>query len=338
MRILIVTDAWYPQVNGVVRTLSTIADHVRMLGHEVEVIGPDRFKTLPCPTYPEIRLALGGVRRNLARMVDAFDPDAIHISTEGPLGWAARNYCMRHGLSFTTSFHTFFPEYIHLRFRVPRSWTYRLLRRFHDPARALMVSTDTMEQILAKRGFRNLARWARGVDTDLFRPGAKDFLDDPRPIQLFVGRLAVEKNLEAFLSLDTPGTKYVVGDGPLMEALRAKYPAVRFTGAKHGEELARYYAAADVFVFPSRSETFGLVMLEALACGVPVAAYPVQGPLDIVHSEEVGMLHEDLGRAIEGALGKSPELCRARALEFSWTASAQQFVANLHPFRHPASR
>ncbi len=333
MTILIVSDAWFPQVNGVVRTLSTTARFVGQLGHRVEVIGPDHFRSVPCPTYPEIRLVFGRVRRRLETLIEELDPDAIHIPTEGPLGWATRNLCVKHKLPFTTSFHTFFPDYVHVRFGVPRAWSFGLLRHFHGPSRSLMVSTLTMESILRGWRFRNIAQWPRGVDVELFRPGDRGFLDAPRPIQLFVGRLAPEKNLDAFLSLKTDGTKYVVGDGPQMAELRARYPSVRFVGAKHGEELARYYAAADVFVFPSRTETFGLVMLEALACGVPVAAYPVQGPLDIVTDSRVGALDEDLGRAVERALGLSAEACRAHALNFSWESSARIFLSLLHYLR-----
>ncbi len=331
MRLLIVTDAWTPQVNGVVRSLSTVCDYMRGLGHAVEVIGPDRFRSVPCPTYPQIPLAIG-VRGRLPRLIDGFGPDAVHIATEGPLGWAARGYCRRRGLAFTTSYHTMFPEYVHIRFRVPLSWTYGVLRRFHSAAAATMVATPTLDRMLTAHGFRNLVRWSRGVDTELFRPRPKDFLSDPRPIQMYVGRVAPEKNIEAFLRLDGPGTKYVIGDGPQLADFRRRFPEVRFPGTKLGEELASYFAAADVFVFPSRTETFGLVMLEALACGVPVAAFPVQGPVDVMDGAEVGCMDDNLGRAVQSALRVAPERCREHALSFSWQASCQQFVDSLHPF------
>jgi glycosyltransferase involved in cell wall biosynthesis len=329
--VLIVSDAWYPQTNGVVRSLETVKLHCETIGHEVSVIGPDRFRTLPCPTYPDIRLALFAGRR-LAASVDAFRPQAVHIATEGPLGWSARDYCLRRGYPFTTSFHTMFPEYLHVRFRVPRAWTYDLLRRFHGKATKTLVATPTLDRLLRARGFDNLVNWSRGVDTTLFRPRDKSFLPDPRPIQLFVGRVAVEKNLEAFLKLDTPGTKYVVGDGPQLADLKRRYPQVRFAGPKYGEELARYFAASDVFVFPSRTDTFGLVLLEALACGVPVAAFPVQGPLDIVGSSDAGCLDEDLGRAIREALAIPAETCRAHAMKFSWHETSEQFAQHLQVF------
>jgi glycosyltransferase involved in cell wall biosynthesis len=332
VRLLIVSDAWTPQVNGVVRSLTTVRDDMLARGHTVEVIGPDRFRTVPCPTYPQIPLALG-VRRRLPGLMEAFDPDAVHVATEGPLGWGARAYCRRRGLTFTSSYHTMFPEYVHIRFRVPLSWTYGTLRRFHAAASATMVATPTLERMLTDRGFRNLVRWSRGVDTDLFRPRPKEFLADPRPVQMYVGRVAPEKNIEAFLALEAPGTKYVIGDGPQLDDFRRRFPDVRFPGAKFGEELASYFAAADVFVFPSRTETFGLVMLEALACGVPVAAYPVQGPVDVMNGAEVGCLDEDLGRAVQSALHVPPEACRAHALNFSWQASCEQFIGNLQPFR-----
>ncbi len=332
MRILIVSDAWEPQVNGVVRTLRTTRDTLNSQGHEAEIVGPDRFRSVPCPTYPEIRLALGA-RRRLPTMIDAYAPDAIHIATEGPLGWAARRYCLARGLEFTTSFHTMFPQYLHLRTGIPVSWTFAMLRRFHGPASAVMVATDSVERELKDRGFVNLVRWTRGVDVDLFHPRDKDFLDGPRPILLYTGRVAVEKNIEAFLSLPNPGAKYVVGDGPQLPALQSKYPAARFVGAKHGEELARHYAAADVFVFPSRTDTFGLVMLEALACGVPVAAYPVTGPVDVLDGSGAGALDEDLSKAVEAAVEIPPETCRAYGLKYAWPLSVQQFLSHLHPIR-----
>ena len=332
MRILIVSDAWEPQVNGVVRTLRTTRDTLIAEGHDAEIIGPDRFRSIPCPTYPEIRLALGA-RRKLPKMIDACSPNAIHIATEGPLGWAARRYCRRRGLEFTTSFHTMFPDYLQLRTGIPVSWTFALLRRFHRPASAVMVATESVERELKSRGFENLVRWTRGVDVDLFHPRDKDYLDGPRPVLLYVGRVAVEKNIEAFLGLPNPGTKYVVGDGPQLAALQARFPEVRFVGAKHGEELARHYASADVFVFPSRTDTFGLVMLEALACGVPVAAYPVQGPLDVLTGSGVGALDEDLSRAVDDALKIPTKDCRAFAQKHAWPVSVRQFLSHLHPIK-----
>ncbi len=331
MNILIVSDAWHPQVNGVVRTIGTVRGELEAMGHSVEVIGPDRFRTLPMPTYPEIRLAIGAKRR-LWTMIDALRPDCIHIATEGPLGFAARSYCLKRGKPFTTAYHTRFPEYLRDRAPIPLMLSYALVRRFHKPSSAVMVATQTIEDALTGRGFANIKRWTRGVDTVLFRPRDKGFLDLPRPVSMYVGRVAVEKNLEEFLKLDLPGTKVVVGDGPAREELQRKYPAVHWVGAKHGEELAQHYAAADVFVFPSRTDTFGLVLLEALASGVPVAAYPVPGPLDVVNGSGTGVLDEDLKRAVEGALTIAPDKCRDYALGYSWRRSAEQFLSNLRPF------
>ena len=332
MKLLIVTDAWHPQVNGVVRTLTTTRAELERLGHKVEVIAPDRFRTIPMPTYPEIRLALAPGRR-LRQMIDDAKPDAIHIATEGPLGFAARHYCLKRGLPFTTAYHTRFPEYVRDRAPVPLRLSYAFVRRFHSPAHSVMVATASIEADLVSRGFTNIRRWSRGVDTELFRPREKSLFDHlPRPIFLSVGRVAVEKNIEAFLSLNLPGSKVVVGDGPQLSDLRAKYPNVTFVGAKHGEELARHYAAADVFVFPSRTDTFGLVLLEALASGLPVAAFPVPGPLDVIADSPAGVLDTDLRTACLKAVGISPVICRDHALTFSWQACARQFLANLRPF------
>jgi glycosyltransferase involved in cell wall biosynthesis len=324
-RLVIVSDAWQPTVNGVVRTLEWLTAELRALGHEVLVIGPDRFRSVPLPSYPEVRLALRPGAR-LRALVDGFAPTAIHIATEGPLGLAARRHCLRRGLPFTTAFHTRFPEYLACRLPVPLSWSYAALRRFHAPAAAVMVATPRLERTLRARGFARLRQWTRGVDTDLFRPRDKSFLAGPRPIALYVGRVAVEKNLEAFLALDLPGSKIVVGDGPQLGALRRRHPDVRFLGYRQGEELARCYAAADVFVFPSRTDTFGLVLLEALACGVPVAAYDVPGPLDVIGRAEVGCLDPDLGRAVRAALAVPAAACGAYALGFTWQAAARQFA------------
>lgn len=332
MKLLIVSDAWHPQVNGVVRTLATTRTELERMGHQVEVIGPDRFRTLPMPTYPEIRLALAPARR-LRGMIEAFRPDAIHIATEGPLGLAARRYCLKRRLPFTTAYHTRFPEYLRDRVPVPLALSYALVRRFHAPAHAMMVATASIEGDLSARGFTNIRRWSRGVDTDLFHPRDKAMLNHlPRPIHVYVGRVAVEKNIEAFLALDLPGSKLVVGDGPQKAELMARFPDVHFVGAKHGEDLARHYAASDIFVFPSRTDTFGLVLLEALASGLPVAAYPVPGPLDVVGDSPAGVLDADLRRACLAAATIDPAICVAHAHRFSWQACARQFLANLQPF------
>lgn len=332
MKILFITDAWYPQINGVVRTLSTTGVELEKMGHRVGFIGPDQFRTLPLPGYKEIRVAVRP-RRRLERLINEFAPQAIHIATEGPLGWAARAVCRERKLAYTTSYHTRFPEYLAERAPVPLGLSYAMLRRFHRLSSAVMVATPSISSSLAARGFSNLRRWTRGVDTELFRPRDKDFISDTRPISLYVGRVAVEKNIEAFLALDTPGTKYVVGGGPKLTTLQRRHPEVRFVGPRQGEELAQYYAAADVFVFPSKTDTFGLVMLEALACGVPVAAYPVAGPLDVIGDSGTGVLDWDLGRAVEGALKIDPEHCRDYALSQSWQAAARQFLSNVHPCR-----
>jgi len=301
------------------------------------MITPDRFRSIPCPTYPEIRLALRPGRA-LARMVEAAQPCAIHIATEGPLGWAARRYCLRRRVPFTTAYHTKFPEYIQARFRVPLPLSYAVMRRFHGKSSRVMVATQGIEDELAKRGFGNIGRWSRGVDTELFRPRpeakgeAGPFAGLPRPVFLYVGRVAVEKNIQAFLDLDLPGSKVVVGDGPLLDDLRRRHPAVTFAGAKFGEELALHYAAADCFVFPSRTDTFGLVLLEALASGLPVAAYPVPGPLDVVGGSPAGVLSEDLRAAALAALDIPAEMARGHALTFSWAACTRQFLDNLKPF------
>ncbi len=332
LRLLIVTDAWFPQINGVVRTLSTTREKLMELGHRVDVLAPDRFRSIPCPTYPEIRLALCTPGR-VGRLISELDPHAVHVATEGPLGWAARSWLRRRRLPFTSSFHTMFPAYLKLRFGVPEKVSFSGIRRFHGGANATMYSTPTLKAMLEAQGFGNLVRWVRGVDTEIFTPGEAEPLPFERPIQLYVGRVAVEKSVEDFLSLNTPGTKVVVGDGPQRRELQQRYPAVRFLGTRRDEELVRHYRAADVFVFPSRTETLGLVMLEALACGVPVAAYPVQGPLDVVADSGAGVLDEDLAAAVAAAIGIDPERCRARAMEHSWDRSVWEFLNNLVPFR-----
>ena len=307
-------------------------EHLRAYGHEVTVIGPDQFKTFPLPTYKEIRIAPFAAPELIIKL-DALDPDCIHIATEGPLGLAARNYCIKNRLRFTTSYHTRFPEYVAKRFPIPADWIYPMVRWFHQPASAVMVATQTIEKELLGHGFQRLVRWTRGVDTELFRPRDKSFLDYPRPIQLYVGRVAIEKNIRAFLDVDTPGTKVVVGGGPQFEEIRRAYPHVVFVGPKHGEELAKYYAAADVFAFPSLTDTFGLVMLESLASGVPVAAFPVAGPIDVIGDAPVGALDNDFKAALERALLIAPDPCRAFALNYSWDAAMLQFLSHLKPVR-----
>ncbi len=328
MQIVIATDAWFPQVNGVVRTLAQTTALLEHWGHRVEVLSPSRFRTIACPTYPEIRLALRA-GPGVARRLQEIQPEAVHIATEGPVGLAARRWCLRRGMGFTTSYHTRFPEYVRLRAPVPLELSYTFMRWFHGPAIRTMVATSSMRQTLTRRGFTHLATWSRGVDTELFRPREKSFLDGPRPLFMYVGRVAVEKNIEAFLRLDCPGTKYVVGDGPALADLRRHHPQARFTGYKMGEELARHVAAADVMVFPSLTDTFGLVLLEAMACGVPVAAYPVPGPEDLIRNGENGYLDEDLGRAAALALSVKPDGCRSFAESYSWASCTQQFLENL---------
>jgi glycosyltransferase involved in cell wall biosynthesis len=334
MKLLLVTEVWKPYVSGLVRTYATTVDHLERWGHEVQVISPDQFWTVPFPLYPQFRIPLG-VTRKVFRLIEASRPDAIHLAAEGPLGMAARRWCLRHGMPFTTSFTTKLPEYLNAWCGLPVYWGYHWIRWFHRPSSAVMVSTESVRRELAARGFRNLACWTRGVDLELFRPGDRDFLTDDRPISLYVGRVSKEKNLAAFLDLDLPGTKYVLGDGPWLPWLRKRYPHVRFPGVKHGDELTRYYGAADVFVFPSRTDTFGLVLLEALACGTPVAAYPVTGPIDVLGNTDAGALDEDLGRAVHRALTIPRVKCREFARQFSWDVSVQQFLNNLHPL--PAS-
>lgn len=330
LHVAVVSDAWYPQVNGVVRTLEATAEELRDMGHRITFVTPDKFRTVPCPTYPEIRLALFPDRR-IAELLDAALPCAIHIATEGTLGFAARRYCLKRGLPFTTAYHTKFPEYIHARTRIPVSWTYRIMRRFHGPSSGVMVATPSLRRELEANGFTNIRDWTRGVDISLFHP-RPSILDLPRPILMYVGRVAVEKNIAAFLSLDRPGTKVVVGDGPQRAELERRFPDVVFIGTREGEELAAHYASADVFVFPSRTDTFGLVLVEALASGVPVAAYPVAGPRDVIADSGAGVLDEDLGRAIDGALRVDRETARWRGLEFTWRRCAEMFVENLQPF------
>jgi glycosyltransferase involved in cell wall biosynthesis len=328
MRLLVATDAWRPQVNGVVRSLEHMAEEAAAFDAEIVFLTPDRYRSFAMPTYPEIRLSLvaPGV---MQREIDAVRPTHVHIATEGPIGLAARRACLKEGRPFTTSYHTRFPEYLAARAPVPESWSYRYFRSFHNAGRATLVSTPSLERELGARGFRNLMRWTRGVDTTLFRPRVETILDCAGPVFLFVGRVAVEKNLEAFLSLDLPGTKVVVGDGPARRALEGKYPSARFLGGLSGEALARAYASADVFVFPSITDTFGIVLLEALASGLPIAAFPVTGPLDVLSDSDCGVLDRDLRAAALAALSVPKDRCRALGEGFTWRESARQFFLNI---------
>src|ERR1700726_1402289 len=328
MRILIATDAWHPQVNGVVRTLTSLKRAAGSLGADIEFLNPEGFPSMELPTYPGLRVAWTN-RREIARRIEAANPEAIHIATEGPVGWAVRAYCRRHGLAFTTSYTTRFPEYIAVRSIIPASVSYAVLRHFHAAATMTMIATSSLRQELAAKGFKRLGFWTRGVDTDLFRPDDVADLDLPRPIFMTMGRVAVEKNLEAFVALDLPGSKVVIGDGPQRAALARQYPKVSFLGEKTGQDLTSHLAAADVFVFPSLTDTFGVVQLEALACGTPVAAFPVTGPLDVIADHPIGALDTDLRSACLRALGMSREACRNFALERSWENSARQFIGNL---------
>ncbi|MEM7646849.1 MAG: glycosyltransferase family 1 protein [Pseudomonadota bacterium] len=329
MRILIVTDAWKPQVNGVVRTLDSTVQELSRRGHSVEMVTPLGCKTIPMPTYNEIPLVLSP-KYHVHSTFENFQPEMVHIATEGPLGWSARRYCKKNNLEFTTSFHTQFPEYIYARTRIPTSVVYKILKRFHSLARRVMVTTHSMEKKLTGAGFKNLGQWARGVDTHLFKPQPRSF-SSSKPKLLYVGRVAVEKNLEAFLDMKIDAMKIVVGDGPQLPILKAKYPEVLFAGPQFGQNLINYYSSADAFVFPSRTDTFGLVMLEALACGTPVAAYPVEGPIDVIQSTEVGCLDQNLKKATMAALRKSRRKCRDYALQFSWQKCTDQFFNNLRP-------
>ena len=337
LRVAIVTDAWHPQVNGVVRTLDTTRENLVRLGHEVLMVTPERFRTFPCPTYPSIRLAVWPAS-GVAHALRNFQPQAIHIATEGPLGHVARRFCRRFQLPFTTSFHTQFPEYIRLRAPVPVTWTYAYLRAFHGAAVRTLVPTASQRDKLLTRGFSNLHLWARGVDLNTFNPQDPVHLDYPRPIAVYMGRVAVEKNIEAFLDLPGPTTKLVIGDGPDFEQLRRRYPHAHFIGAKYGRELARFVAAGDVFVFPSKTDTFGLVLLEAMACGLPVAAYPVQGPIDVVEHGVSGCLDIDLGTAIEGALGLPREAAIAHARRYAWADCTARFASYLAPIDDSTAR
>ncbi|WP_411287655.1 glycosyltransferase family 4 protein [Phenylobacterium sp.] len=342
MRILLATDAWEPQVNGVVRTLTRVVAELRGMGHSVEVISPDQFKTFPLPTYPEIKVAIG-VYEPVQERFKAFEPEAIHIATEGPIGLAARRICVEWKLPFTTSYHTRFPEYVSARLPLPLAAGYAYMKWFHKPSGRLMVATPTMRDELEQHGFRNISAWSRGVDTEVFgarRKGDADVFEGlARPVFLYVGRVAVEKNIEAFLGLDLPGTKVIVGPGPQKEELQSKYRDAKFVGSKSGEELSAHYACADVFVFPSLTDTFGLVILEAMSAGTPVAAYPAPGPIDIIPGSQAGVLAgsatEGLREACLDALKLDRKRVRAFAETFSWRACAEDFVRNLQPYPEP---
>jgi len=329
MRILIVTDAWSPQVNGVVTTVRNTVRELEARGHTVGLITPEGFRTLPCPTYPEIRLALGPGPR-VSRMIEEFEPGAIHIETEAPLGLAARSHCLASGYPFTTAYHTQFPEFVHARCRLPAGVTYRMMRWFHAPSAAVMIPTPEMHRRLEARGFANLAHWSRGVDNDVFAPAPQLNLPG-RPIFLYAGRVAVEKSIEDFLELDLPGSKWVVGGGPALAGLKARYPDAIFHGMKFGTDLAYYYQQADAFVFPSRTDTFGLVLIEAMACGTPVAAYPASGPIDVVRDLSVGVLSTDLREAAMAALDLDRTRVRRYALQYSWAKATRQFESHLRP-------
>jgi len=340
VKLALVTDAWFPQVNGVVRTLSSVVKELETGGDEVMVISPDGFRTMPCPRYPEIRLSLWpwGV---VPRRLKAFRPDHVHIATEGPLGLAARRFCGWRKIPFTTSYHTQFPQYLWSYVRMPVGLTYRAMRWFHGRALHTLVPTPNVKRELDARGFTNIVVWTRGVDTELFHPRDDDACDLPwladteRPIFCYAGRVAIEKNIKAFLDADLPGTKLVIGAGPMLEAMKAKYPAVRFVGYKFGEELARHFACADVFVFPSRTDTFGVVMLEAMASGLPVAAYPVTGPIDVVKDGVSGILDEDIAVAARRCLELDPAEARRYAEGFTWANTARIFRDALAPIEWP---
>ena len=339
MKIALVTDAWLPQMNGVVRTLTTVIAELRRSGHQVQVISPDMFRCVACPSYSEIRLALAGSRA-VGKRLDAFAPDAIHIATEGPLGWAARRYCLSRDVPFTSAYHTQFPEYVARRTGLSASRIWPIIRRFHQPSQRIMVATETIRQQLRAEGLNHLHNWSRGVDLALFMPDYPPpdlYLELQRPIQLYVGRVAVEKNIEAFLANTHPGSKVVVGDGPALEKLKSRFPEAHFLGKRSGEALAACYAGADVFVFPSRTDTFGLVMIEALASGTPVAAYPVPGPLDVLQPGS-GAMAQRIESAIAQALTFDRAACLAAGRAYSWEASAEQFLTGLVPIARTHKR
>ena len=336
MKIVIVTDAWTPQVNGVVTTLVDLRQRLVAAGHEIEIVEPSAFRTVACPGYGEIRLAWG-TREAIATRLERSNADAIHVATEGPLGLAARAWCRRQRIPFTTAFHSRFPDFLHEAFGVPASWGYAAFRRFHGPSSGVLVPSAGTFEILRDHGFRNLRRWSHGIDLELFRPNPEASLPWPRPLFLFVGRISPEKNLEAFLGLDLPGSKVVCGGGPMLERYRRAHPEVHWIGSVPRHRLVDFYAAADAFVYPSRTDTFGLVMLEAMACGTPVAAYPVAGPLDVVGTSDGGVLDVNLQRGALSALRIPRERARARALEFDWDRVSREFVSFLAPIERRAS-
>ena len=337
MKVLVATDAWHPQVNGVVRTLGSLARAAGELGTLIEFLSPEGFPSFQLPTYPGLRLAIPS-RRGIAERIEAASPDAIHLATEGPIGFAVRAYCRRNARPFTTSYTTRFPEYISARSPIPESWIYGALRWFHAGATVTMVATPSLMSELGQRGFARLGMWTRGVDVNLFRPDRAINLGFERPIFMTVGRVAVEKNIEAFLSLDLPGTKVVIGAGPQEGKLKREFPDAKFLGPLENGTLAAHLAAADVFVFPSRTDTFGIVQLEALASGVPVAAFPVTGPKDVIGDKPIGVLDEDLGRACMDALQLSRDACRKFALDYSWENSARQFLGHVRKVAGGTSR
>ncbi|WP_186417074.1 glycosyltransferase family 1 protein [Bosea sp. CS1GBMeth4] len=336
MRVLIATDAWRPQINGVVRSLERMVEAAPEFGVTPHMLTPEGFRQIGLPSYPDIRIALAS-RRHIAGRIAEFGPDHVHIATEGPIGWLTRAVCLAQKRTFTTSYHTRFPQYVAARWPIPESWSYRFLRRFHDPAAGVMVSTATVEAELRAHGFERILRWGRGVDLSLFHPRPGSVLDLPRPIFLSVGRVAVEKNLAAFLSLRLPGSKVVVGDGPARADLQRAFPEVHFLGAREGEELAAIYASSDVFVFPSLTDTFGIVLLEAAASGLPVAAFPVQGPSDVFAGSQAAVLHEDLRQAALSALRLPREAGLALAAGHSWRSSAEQFYGHMRRAMHAAA-
>ncbi len=335
MKVVIVSDTWHPQGNDVVKTLTEVTRWLEKQGHQVIIIQPDQFKTVPCPTYPSVRLAIFPSRK-VARQLRAIRPDAIHIATEGPLGIAARKYCLDYGLNFTSSYHTRLPEHISSQTGIPVKWLYRWVRNFHSRASNTLVATYPMRNRLLVEGFRSMKVWERGVDRRLFYPRNENLLNEERPVALFMGRVSAEKNIEDFLKLDIPVKKRVMGDGPDRVRLEKRYPEVHFVGFKQGEELARYLAASDVFVFPSKTDTFGISLIEALACGVPVAAYPVAGPVDIVKQNVTGVLDKNLGRAVMAALELNREDCSKSVSRYRWESCAQQFLDSLEPVRQPS--
>ena len=328
MKILVATDAWRPQVNGVVRTYERLREEAAPLDAEIIFLTPGEFTTVPCPTYPEIRLSLPGYGY-IGRRMREIEPDAVHIATEGPLGWMTRSHCLRKGIPFTTSFHTRFPDYISSRFNLPESWVWSVLRPFHNAGAGTMVATPSLARELEERGFHRIMSWTRGVDTELFSPRPVRRFGDDEPVFLYVGRVAIKNPTVGFLNADLPGKKVVVGDGPQLQELKVRFPEATFTGKRVGEDLAECYASADVSVMPSRTETFGIVILEAMASGLPVAAYPVTGPIDLITPGKTGVMSEDLAQAARDALQLSRNGVREKALEYSWEAAARLFVSNI---------